>query len=173
MLFFNRQITVAFLELPSRLNISSDVTIKDGTGDHVSFEQTACTAQHLTRNMKVGTNGRPTTNLETPDLLLCLARHHCSCRTIDLASGAPPPLTLLSHLGHTKFPLLALNLFNILEADHGSVLSTLPRFRHDTVEFVDLLQRKAFRLVDHEPDEGDADEAETAPDLRRTLARIY
>lgn len=57
-------------------------------------------------------------------------------------------------------------MLNILEADLRLEVFRLGRFLHNAVQFVNLLECQAFRLVDHEPDEDDADEAEGAPDLR-------
>jgi hypothetical protein len=44
--------------------------------------------------------------------------------------------------------------------------NTTLRLLDNAVELVDLLQCKPFGLVDHEPDESDANEAERSPDLR-------
>ena len=57
-------------------------------------------------------------------------------------------------------------LLNVLEADLRLELLRLGRLLDDAVELIDLFKSEPFGLVDHEPDEGDADEAERAPDLR-------
>jgi hypothetical protein len=56
------------------------------------------------------------------------------------------------------------NVLDILEAERGHEALALPRLVDFSVELVDLLEREALGLVDHEVDKGDADEAETAPD---------
>ena len=56
------------------------------------------------------------------------------------------------------------NVLNILEADSRNEALALPRLVDLEVELVDLLKGQTLGLVDHEVDEGDADEAEAAPD---------
>lgn len=56
------------------------------------------------------------------------------------------------------------NVLNILEADSGNEALALPRLVDLEVELVDLLEGQTLGLVDHEVDEGDADETEAAPD---------
>ncbi len=51
-----------------------------------------------------------------------------------------------------------------MEADLWAERFRLPGLRDNTVELVDLLEGEALGLVDHEPHECDADEAEAAPD---------
>ena len=56
------------------------------------------------------------------------------------------------------------NVLNILEADSRNEALALPRLADLEVKLVDLLEGQTLGLVDHEVDEGDADEAEAAPD---------
>jgi hypothetical protein len=58
----------------------------------------------------------------------------------------------------------ASNILDVLEADGRDEALALPRLADLAVELVDLLEGQALGLVDHEVDEGDADEAEAAPD---------
>lgn len=67
-------------------------------------------------------------------------------------------------LPHSARALLIRHILNILETNRGDETVRLPRLGDLGVEFVDLLERQALGLVDHEVDEGDADEAEAAPD---------
>jgi hypothetical protein len=60
--------------------------------------------------------------------------------------------------------VLIRNILNVLEADSGNKALALPRLADLEVELVDLLEGQTLGLVDHEVDEGDADEAEAAPD---------
>ena len=57
-------------------------------------------------------------------------------------------------------------LLNVLETDLRLEVLRFGLFLDNAVELIDLLERQSFGLVDHEPDEGDADEAEGTPDLR-------
>lgn len=56
------------------------------------------------------------------------------------------------------------DVLNVLEADGRHEALALPRLADLEVKLVDLLEGQTLGLVDHEVDEGDADEAEAAPD---------
>jgi hypothetical protein len=56
------------------------------------------------------------------------------------------------------------HILNVLERDGRDEARGLPRLADLAVELVDLLQRQTLGLVDHSPDEEDADEAASAPD---------
>jgi hypothetical protein len=58
----------------------------------------------------------------------------------------------------------ASDVLDVLEADSRDEALALPRLADLAVELVDLLEGQALGLVDHEVDEGNADEAEAAPD---------
>lgn len=62
------------------------------------------------------------------------------------------PASLLSRLG--------IHIVDIHEADLRTELVALPGLSANTEELVDLLERETLGLVDHEPDEDDADPAE-------------
>jgi hypothetical protein len=57
-----------------------------------------------------------------------------------------------------------MHVLNILERDGGNEARRLPRVGALSVELVDLLEGEALGLVDHGPDEEDADETASAPD---------
>ena len=80
-------------------------------------------------------------------------------------SHTPLPLRRIRHLAHAHPTLGIGHSLNILEANLGSERPALPSFGHDAVELIDLFQREALRFIDHEPNEGNADEAEAAPNL--------
>jgi len=78
--------------------------------------------------------------------------------------------TLLPHGSSLKVSQRALpraiaigDILNILEADSGHKALALPRLVDLAVKLVDLLEGQTLSLVDHAPNECDADEAETAP----------
>ena len=79
--------------------------------------------------------------------------------TISLLRGAHAPDFLQADAGLSR-------LLNVLETDLRLEVLRLGRLLDNTVELIDLLERQSFCLVDHEPHESDADEAERAPDLR-------
>ena len=56
------------------------------------------------------------------------------------------------------------DVLNLLERNCGHEAMALPRLGDLGVELVDLLEREALGLVDHGPDEEDADEAASTPD---------
>jgi hypothetical protein len=59
---------------------------------------------------------------------------------------------------------VGIHVLNILERDGGNETRRLPRVGALSVELVDLLEGESLGLVDHGPDEEDADEAASAPD---------
>lgn len=67
-------------------------------------------------------------------------------------------------LPHSARALLIRHILNILKANGGHEIVRLPGLGDLGVKFVDLLERQTLGLVDHKVDEGDADEAEAAPD---------
>jgi hypothetical protein len=78
--------------------------------------------------------------------------------------------TLLPHGSSLKVSQRALpcaiavsDIANVLEADSRYESLALPRLADLAVELVNLLQGQTLGLVDHGPDECDADEAEAAP----------
>jgi hypothetical protein len=78
--------------------------------------------------------------------------------------------TLLPHGSSLKISQGALpctvgisDVLNVLEADSGHEALALPRLADLAVKLVDLLEGETLSLVDHEVDEGDANEAEAAP----------
>ena len=56
------------------------------------------------------------------------------------------------------------SILDILEGDRGNEARRLPRLGNLAVKLIDLLERKTLSLVDHSPDEEDADEAASTPD---------
>lgn len=70
---------------------------------------------------------------------------------------APLPLRSIGHILHRQLAAAVAHLLNILEADLRPERLALPCLSNDAVELVDLLEGQTFGLVDHEPDEGDAD----------------
>jgi hypothetical protein len=59
---------------------------------------------------------------------------------------------------------VCLNILYVLEGNTGHEAGGIPRMGNLSVKLVDLLESKALGLVDHGPDEEDADEAASAPD---------
>ena len=60
--------------------------------------------------------------------------------------------------------MIATDLPDLLEADGGDEADALPRLGNLGIELIDLFEGEALGLVDHGPDEEEADEAEAAPD---------
>ena len=73
------------------------------------------------------------------------------------------PLHRLRRLSQTHLPSPIRNILDILKANLGPELLTLPRLGANPKQLINFLKRQALRLVDHEPDKGDADEAERSP----------
>jgi hypothetical protein len=78
--------------------------------------------------------------------------------TVSLLGGAHAPNFLQTDASLSR-------LLNVLETDLRLEILRLGRLLDNAVKLIDLLECKPFGLVDHEPDEGDADEAERTPDL--------
>jgi hypothetical protein len=74
------------------------------------------------------------------------------------------PLALLGSANLAEGHALVVLCVDVGEADLGHKLLALPGLVDDAVQLVDLLEREALGLVDHEVDKGDAYEAEAAPD---------
>jgi hypothetical protein len=73
------------------------------------------------------------------------------------------PLALLGGANLAERHAVVVLCVDVGEADLGHKLLALPGLVDDTVQLVDLLQRQALGLVDHEVDKGNAHEAEAAP----------
>jgi hypothetical protein len=67
-------------------------------------------------------------------------------------------------IGQRGGPARLGNILDVLEAESRNEALALPRLADLAVELVDLLEREALGLVDHEVDKGNADEAEASPD---------
>ena len=79
------------------------------------------------------------------------------------AACAPLPLRSIRHILHRHLAPRIAHLLDVLERDLRAERLALPRLGDNAVELVDLLERQTLGLVDHEVDEGDADEAAGAP----------
>lgn len=91
-----------------------------------------------------------TYSLTTP-LFSCTPPHH-QRTTLHLCG------LLMLHL------IMALPILNLSESNSRHPPNTILRNTNLTIELINLLQRKALRLIDHEVDENDADETASAPD---------
>lgn len=74
---------------------------------------------------------------------------------------APLPRLLTSNIckAHSSLRLV----IDIRKRDLRNEILGLPRLANHTIELVNLFESKTLRLVDHEEDESNADEAESAP----------
>lgn len=71
------------------------------------------------------------------------------------------PSTLICDFGNTHISPRFLQRIDFQKTDFGAEFGAEPGFVDSAVELVDLFEREAFGFVDEEPDECDADEAET------------
>lgn len=71
------------------------------------------------------------------------------------------PSTLICDFGNTHISPRFLQRIDFQKTDFGAEFGAEPGFVDSTVELVDLFEGEAFGFVDEEPDECDADEAET------------
>lgn len=71
------------------------------------------------------------------------------------------PSTLICDFGNTHISPRFLQRIDFQKTDFGAEFRAEPGFVDSAVELVDLFEGEAFGFVDEEPDECDADEAET------------
>lgn len=71
------------------------------------------------------------------------------------------PSTLICDFRNTHISPRFLQRIDFQKTDFGAEFGAEPGFVDSTVELVDLFEGEAFGFVDEEPDECDADEAET------------
>lgn len=71
------------------------------------------------------------------------------------------PSTLICDFGNTHISPRFLQSIDFQKTDFGAEFGAEPGFVDSTVQLVDLFEGEAFGFVDEEPDECDADEAET------------
>lgn len=71
------------------------------------------------------------------------------------------PSTLICDFRNTHISPRFLQSIDFQKTDFGAEFGAEPGFVDSTVELVDLFEGEAFGFVDEEPDECDADEAET------------
>lgn len=86
---------------------------------------------------------------------------------LGVSLGRPTLILRNAHLPETHLPAALATLLSstsVTEADLGAELLALPGLVHHLVQLIDLLERQALGLVDHEPDEEEANAAEGAPD---------
>lgn len=86
--------------------------------------------------------------------------------------SAPLAGSLIFNVGQRCAAVVTLNVPNILERDGGDKARRIPGLADLPVELVDLLERQALGLVDHSPDEEDADEAASTPDKEDLCAQV-
>ena len=85
---------------------------------------------------------------------------------------APLAGSLLLDIRKGHVPVVGLDVLDVLEGDSGHETLGLPCVGDLGVELVDLLEGKTLGLVDHAPDEEDADEAEATPDEEDLCAKV-
>lgn len=86
---------------------------------------------------------------------------------LGVSLGRPTLILRNAHLPETHLPAslaALLSSTSVTEADLGAELLALPRLVHHLVQLIDLLERQTLGLVDHEPNEEEANAAESAPD---------
>lgn len=71
------------------------------------------------------------------------------------------PSTLICDFRNTHISPRFLQRIDFQKTDFGAEFGAEPGFVDSTVQLVDLFEGEAFGFVDEEPDECDADEAET------------
>ena len=79
-------------------------------------------------------------------------------------SSAPLAGSISLDVSKAGAAVIGLHILNVLEGDAGDEARGLPGLGALAVELVDLLEGETLGLVDHGPDEEDADEAASAPD---------
>lgn len=79
-------------------------------------------------------------------------------------SSAPLASSISLDVSKACAAVVCLHVLDVLEGDGGDKARRLPGLAALSVELVDLLEGKTLGLVDHAPDEEDADEAASTPD---------
>lgn len=75
-------------------------------------------------------------------------------------------------VGQALAAVITVEILDILERYGGNESRRLPSLGYLAVQFVNLLQRKTFGLVDHSPDEEDTDETASTPDEEHLSTHI-
>ena len=78
--------------------------------------------------------------------------------------NAPLAHSLALSLDERHVPVINVRVLHVLEGDGRHEALRFPGLVDLGIQLVDLLERKTLGLVDHGPDEEDADEAASAPD---------
>jgi hypothetical protein len=78
--------------------------------------------------------------------------------------GAPLAGSLGLGISQAHASVVTVHILNVLERDGRNEARRLPRLADLAIELVDLLERETLGLIDHSPDEEDADEAASTPD---------
>ena len=101
-----------------------------------------------------------------PHMILIFLAANPSPKPILHMRHTPLPTHLRLNIGQTHTPAMRIahGLVNLGKVDSGHKALGLPGLADFFVQFVYLFETEALSLVDHEVDEGDADEAEGAPD---------
>lgn len=86
--------------------------------------------------------------------------------------GAPLASSLGLGISQAHAASINMCLLNILEGDGRNEARRLPCLGDLAVQLIDLLERKTLGLVDHCPDEEDADEAASTPDEEDLSAKV-
>lgn len=87
-------------------------------------------------------------------------------------SSAPLARSISLNVSKAGAAVVGLHVLNILEGDGGDEARGLPGLGALAIELVDLLEGETLGLVDHAPDEEDADEAASAPDEEDLCAHV-
>jgi hypothetical protein len=78
--------------------------------------------------------------------------------------SAPLTARISLDISQASATVVGMHVLNILERDRGNKARRLPCVGALAVKLVDLLEGEALGLIDHSPDEEDADKAASAPD---------
>ena len=87
-------------------------------------------------------------------------------------SSAPLAGSISLDVSKAGAAVIGLHILNVLEGDAGDEARGLPGLGALAVELVDLLEGETLGLIDHAPDEEDADEAASAPDEEDLCAHV-
>ena len=83
---------------------------------------------------------------------------------VFVVGGAPLARSIGLDLGKASTAVVGVHVLDILEREGRNEARGLPGLGALAVELVDLLERKSLGLVDHGPDEEDANKAASTPD---------